>query len=57
MQPACRIACRARTRIDNLKLAPTDPALTDYDREHLVPYLQLLDADEEGADWREIVSA
>jgi hypothetical protein len=35
--------------------APTDPTLTDYDREHLVLYLRLLDAAEDGADWREVV--
>jgi predicted SprT family Zn-dependent metalloprotease len=35
------------------------PPLTDrvnaYDEAHLVPYLRLLDANEEGADWREVV--
>jgi hypothetical protein len=34
--------------------APTDPMLTGYDQEHLVTYLRLLDADAEGADWREV---
>ena len=34
--------------------APTDSALTDYDRQHFVTYLRLLDADDEGADWREV---
>lgn len=34
--------------------APTDNELTDYDREHLVIYLRLLDAAEDGADWREV---
>jgi hypothetical protein len=34
--------------------APTDPALTVYDEEHLITYLRLLDADTEGADWREV---
>jgi hypothetical protein len=33
-------------------LAPSNPALTDYDVEHLVCYLRLLDAEAEGADWR-----
>jgi hypothetical protein len=33
---------------------PTDPALTRYDEEHLVTYLCTLDADAEGADWREV---
>ena len=31
---------------------PPDPALTPYDREHA--YMRLLDADAEGADWREV---
>jgi hypothetical protein len=28
--------------------------LTSYDTEHLVTYLRLLDANAEGADWREV---
>jgi len=28
--------------------------LTTYDEEHLMTYLRLLDADAEGADWREV---
>jgi hypothetical protein len=28
--------------------------LTHYDREHLVTYLRLLDADAEGVDWVEV---
>lgn len=36
--------------------APTDDGLTPYDERHLVTYLRLLDACEDGADWREIVS-
>jgi hypothetical protein len=28
--------------------------LTDYDRQHAALYLRLLDADAEGADWREV---
>jgi len=36
--------------------APADPAtLTPYDHEHAITYLRLLDADAEGADWREVV--
>lgn len=35
------------------------PPLTDrvnaYDEAHLATYLRLLDADEEGVDWREVV--
>jgi len=34
--------------------APTSPVLTGYDRSHLITYLRLLDADEDGADWREV---
>jgi hypothetical protein len=34
--------------------APSDSALTIYDEEHLITYLRLLDADAEGADWREV---
>jgi hypothetical protein len=33
--------------------APVEPFLTGYDMSHLVTYLRLLDADEEGADWRD----
>ncbi len=36
------------------------PPLTDrvnsYDEAHFVTYLRLLDADEEGADWREVAA-
>ncbi len=35
-------------------LAPTVPALTTYDEQHVITYLRLLDADAESADWREI---
>jgi hypothetical protein len=34
---------------------PDRPHLTTYDERHLVEYLRLLDAAEEGADWREAV--
>ncbi len=34
--------------------APVDPVLTGYDEQHLITYLRLLDADAEGADWREV---
>ena len=34
--------------------APNGPNLTDYDRQHLVTYLRLLDAEAEGADWEEV---
>jgi hypothetical protein len=32
------------------------PKLTAYDERHLVTYLRLLDAAEEGADWQEVVA-
>lgn len=34
--------------------APTDQALTVYDEQHIVTYTRLLQADSEGADWREV---
>lgn len=34
---------------------PRSAKLTPYDERHLVTYLRLLDAAEEGADWREAV--
>jgi T6SS, Transcription factor, DNA binding domain len=36
--------------------APTVSVLTPYDHEHLITYLRLLDADVDGADWREVAS-
>jgi hypothetical protein len=39
---------------DVADVAPAAPTLTSYDQEHLVTYLRLLDADAEGADWREV---
>jgi hypothetical protein len=39
---------------DVADLAPTDPALTRYGEEHLVTYLRMLDANEQGAGWREV---
>lgn len=35
-------------------VAPTAAILTGYDERHLVTYLRLLDADADGADWREV---
>lgn len=34
--------------------APSSDELTDYDEEHLVTYLRLLDAEAAGADWRDV---
>ena len=39
---------------DVANAAPTDPVLTVYDEEHIITYLRMLDADAEGADWREV---
>jgi hypothetical protein len=36
--------------------APIEPVLTGYDQQHLITYLRLLDADAEGADWREVAN-
>lgn len=35
-------------------VAPSDTALTGYDRAHAITYLRLLDAEAEGVDWREV---
>nr|WP_094193655.1 DUF2285 domain-containing protein [Bradyrhizobium viridifuturi] len=34
--------------------APDDNALTPYDEAHVVTYIRLLQAEGEGADWREV---
>jgi hypothetical protein len=35
-------------------LAPADAAVTAYDEEHIITYLRLLDANAQGADWRDV---
>jgi hypothetical protein len=35
-------------------LVPDEPVLTAYDEQHLVTYWRLLDAEAEGADWKEV---
>ena len=35
------------------KSPPLSDTVTPYDERHFVTYLRLLDADDEGADWRE----
>ncbi len=35
--------------------APADDRITVYDECHFVTYLRILDAEKEGADWREVV--
>jgi hypothetical protein len=39
---------------DVADLAPSGPMLTVYDEEHAVTYMRMLDANAEGADWREV---
>ncbi len=39
---------------EHLITYPFDPVLTVYDEEHLITYLRLLDADVQGAGWREV---
>jgi hypothetical protein len=34
--------------------APSDSVLTVHDEEHIITYLRLLDANAEGADWKEV---
>ncbi|WP_092296841.1 DUF2285 domain-containing protein [Bradyrhizobium sp. Ghvi] len=34
--------------------APNEPTLTAYDEQHVVTYVRLLQAEGEGADWREV---
>ena len=34
--------------------APAEPMLTAYDKEHAITYMRMLDADAEGANWREV---
>lgn len=37
-----------------LNQPPISDQVTDYDLAHKITYLRLLDADAEGADWREV---
>ncbi|GEC53045.1 hypothetical protein ABIF38_004982 [Bradyrhizobium japonicum] len=39
---------------DVADVAPNEPALTVYDEQHVVTYIRLLQAEGEGADWREV---
>ena len=34
--------------------APTDQILTVYDEQHVVTYMRLLEAENKGADWKEV---
>ncbi|UFW53954.1 MULTISPECIES: hypothetical protein [Bradyrhizobium] len=39
---------------DVADLAPTGPASTPYDEQHIITYVRLLQAEGEGADWQEV---
>ncbi|MCW2086205.1 UNVERIFIED_ORG: hypothetical protein M2193_008380 [Bradyrhizobium japonicum] len=39
---------------DVAEVAPDEPALTTYDEGHVVTYIRLLQAEGEGADWRDV---
>ena len=39
---------------DVADVAPNEPALTAYDEQHVVTYIRLLQAEGQGADWREV---
>ncbi|MDD1522883.1 MULTISPECIES: DUF2285 domain-containing protein [Bradyrhizobium] len=39
---------------DVADVAPSEPRLTAYDEQHVVTYVRLLQAEGEGADWREV---
>ncbi|OQM76707.1 DUF2285 domain-containing protein [Pseudaminobacter manganicus] len=44
-----------KTGSEFLDEPPPGPELTRYDRDHMVLYLRILDAERDGADWREVV--
>jgi hypothetical protein len=35
-------------------VAPAGPALTEYDERHMITYMRVLDAEQQGADWRDV---
>ncbi|QIG97644.1 DUF2285 domain-containing protein [Bradyrhizobium sp. 6(2017)] len=39
---------------DVADVAPNEPVMTAYDEQHVVTYIRLLQAESEGADWREV---
>ncbi|WP_084302318.1 DUF2285 domain-containing protein [Bradyrhizobium sp. WSM2254] len=39
---------------DVADVAPNETTLTAYDKQHVVTYIRLLQAEGEGADWREV---
>lgn len=42
-------------KVDFLDEPPKSEHVTDYDRDHVVTYLRLLDAEADAAHWREVV--
>ena len=44
------------TKHDFLDQPPSESVPTAYDEAHLKLYIRLLDADQQGADWREVVA-
>ena len=39
---------------DVADVAPNEPAPTAYDEQHVITYIRLLQAEGEGADWRQV---
>ena len=39
---------------DVADVAPNEPALTTYDEQHVITYIRLLQAEGQGAEWREV---
>jgi len=59
LSDAFRYKPRARMKEPQLNpqvtdVAPNGPVLTAYDEEHMITYMRVLDADQQGADWREV---
>ena len=50
---SCRQMAQGETTL--LDAPPDSETLTDYDHAHMVLYLRIFDAAEEGADWQEVV--
>jgi hypothetical protein len=51
-------SCMRKTPLDPPvdDTAPDAAVLTRYDEQHMITYLRLLDAEAEGADWRDVTS-
>jgi hypothetical protein len=39
---------------DVADVAPNESAMTAYDEQHVITYMRLMQADSEGADWRDV---